>query len=226
MLFCFVYSNTHIQIYFTAFCQLKKDVNSFSPTHQPSQYINVYIYITLCKPQKVLATASSCFWDQYERPIAGYIDFCLSAISFSEDGNIEKYRKKLKLAIGTAIHELAHVLGVTSDDILFFHDWTTGQKRTEVLEERLVPCVGGGLGQEQKYENMYMPSTSVLDSSFTKKGELYYEIKTSTIQNVIRNHFNCSSLNGARLENQPTNGNCIGEFVLYILFQFVSFPSF
>lgn len=71
---------------------------------------------------KVLASAFSCFWDQFERPIAGSIDFCLDVIELEDDhpvvvgmnyqdgeltssGSAElspEADKALKLAVGTA----------------------------------------------------------------------------------------------------------------------------
>lgn len=39
----------------------------------------------------------------------------------------------------------------------------------------------------------------------------YYEIVLPTVAQVSRNHFNCQSLEGVRLENQPTSEDCLGS---------------
>lgn len=121
---------------------------------------------------KVLASTYSCFWDQFERPIAGTIDFCLNMIE--EDGiddedneetisggsssntivsqvtasgmgqgqwqekgqdlgqedyldadNTPEVERALDLAVGMAVHEIAHVLGeftVTYNRMLVIHN--------------------------------------------------------------------------------------------------------
>ena len=42
-------------------------------------------------------------------------------------------------------------------------------------------------------------------------GNRYFEIITPTVQRVVRNHFNCQKMKGARLENQPTSQDCFGS---------------
>lgn len=42
-------------------------------------------------------------------------------------------------------------------------------------------------------------------------GNRHFEIVTPIIQRVVRNHFNCQKMKGARLENQPTSTDCFGS---------------
>ncbi|KAL7542508.1 hypothetical protein ACHAWF_007188 [Thalassiosira exigua] len=174
---------------------------------------------------KVLASAFSCFWDQFERPIAGTIDFCLGEIELEENRPVVigmKYQKgelapspdsavlspesdkALKLAVSTAVHEIAHVLGITSSDMLFYYDSTTGLPRTPEPQEKEILCMTG----ERK--RMWVPDDTTLREKYSRRGR-YFEVTLPTVRQVARNQFNCQRLSGAPLENQPTNEDCFGS---------------
>ena len=55
-----------------------------------------------CVRDKVVAYAKHCQQDQFQRPIAGYANFC----------PVEFLASDIPFAIKTAIHELIHVLGM------------------------------------------------------------------------------------------------------------------
>jgi leishmanolysin-like peptidase len=57
------------------------------------------------------------------------------------------------------------------------------------------------------------PSATVMGEGVDKgTGKKYFEVITPTVQRVVRNHFNCPTAMGARLENQPTSsGDCFGS---------------
>ncbi|KAL7447590.1 hypothetical protein ACHAXS_013072 [Conticribra weissflogii] len=201
-----------------------------SPSLQPEGVPNadLVIYVTansaVCTDEnfKVLASAFSCFWDQFERPIAGTIDFCLDMIDQEDENPIADQAglnesksaettmspeedKALKLAVGTAIHEIGHVLGVTSSDMLFFYDSKTGHPRTPTPIEKEVVCMTG----EKKV--MWVPDETTLAERYTKRGVRYFEITLPTVRQVVRNQFNCQRMTGAPLENQPTGEDCFGS---------------
>ena len=202
----------------------------------------------------VLASAVSCFWDQYDRPVAGNIDFCLGTVELGresddmdrpggdspssassgttasrvdggsrrrEDRADEKKEKEsssdrlLEMAVGTATHEFAHILGITSADLLYYYDWRTGLPRTPDPVMKRVQCVGrlsgGGAAASEAWEDHYVPLETTLKPGRTPGGALYYEITTPTVAQVVRNQFDCPSATGARLENQPTSGDCFGN---------------
>lgn len=180
---------------------------------------DLVIYVTanadVCsKGWKVLASAASCFWDQYNRPVAGNIDFCLDEI---EEGthirpaaatvvDSAASDAALESAIGVAVHETAHVLGVTSYDMVYYYDSTTGKPRTPNPKKRKVTCVTG----EKK--RVFVPDASTLQRGVTDRGTRYFEVTTPTVRQAVRNHFDCQRLTGARLENQPTNEmDCFGS---------------
>ncbi|XP_076316986.1 ciliated left-right organizer metallopeptidase-like [Tachypleus tridentatus] len=69
-------------------------------------YINS-MYSEWCQKEEILAYASYCQLDQFDRPVAGYINFCPA--HFDDTTYNEE-----KLVL-TAIHELIHALGFSQD---------------------------------------------------------------------------------------------------------------
>ena len=203
-----------------------------SPSFQPQGVGNtdLVIYVTansdFCSQSstKVLASAFSCFWDQFERPIAGTIDFCLNVIELEDnhpvvtgmnykDGQLTSSGSPdlspeadtaLQLAVGTAVHEIAHVLGITSSDMLFYYDSTTGSPRTPEPKEKEVTCMSG------ERTRKWVPDETTLREKYSR-GVRYFEVTLPTVRQVARNQFNCQRLTGAPLENQPTNEDCFGS---------------
>jgi len=189
---------------------------------------DLVIYVTansdFCSQRKVLASAYSCFWDQFERPTAGTIDFCLNAIELEDDHPIitamnqadgqqgssrpsdmsPESDKALQLAVGMAVHEIAHVLGITSRDMLFYYDSMTGFPRTPDPQEIEVTCVTGNI------KRMMVPDETTLREKYSR-GVKHFEVTLPTVRQVARNQFNCQRLTGAPLENQPTSEDCFGS---------------
>mmetsp|Transcript_14631 Transcript_14631/g.21580 ORF Transcript_14631/g.21580 Transcript_14631/m.21580 type:complete len:685 (+) Transcript_14631:123-2177(+) len=174
------------------------------------------------------ASALSCERDQFDRPVTGSIDFCFEAITTPQftnklPGIIQSIDENftidtLDLTTGdkhiiyelteVAIHEILHVLGFTSDSLPFFRNPLTGQPLTprpfRVIERK---CLDG-----EKRVILGEPSESVLGESFDDAiGTNYFEIRTPLVAQVVRNHFDCQNMTGARLENQPTSPNCFGS---------------
>eukprot|EP00957_Ditylum_brightwellii_P100022 7623251-Ditylum_brightwellii.AAC.1 len=139
--------------------------------------VDIIIYVTankdMCSNSNVLANTHSCYWDQYQHPIAGNINIYLDTIkeghllimeqvmhnealmygswTMQDEEQKEENREEeleytlltkeeqmelaskgaasnelLVMAIGTAMHEFAHVLGVTLDDLLFYYNSKMG----------------------------------------------------------------------------------------------------
>lgn len=113
--------------------------------------------------------------------------------------------KSLQLAVSTAVHEIAHVLGITSSDMLFYYDSNTGKPRTPEPQEKTVTCMTGDR------KKMMVPDETTLREKYTTRGVRYFEVTLPTVTQVARNQFNCQTLTGAPLENQPTNEDCFGS---------------
>eukprot|EP00957_Ditylum_brightwellii_P062799 4765149-Ditylum_brightwellii.AAC.1 len=111
-----------------------------------------------------IAHSDACDWDQYDRPIAGSIDFCYDFIPLREDGTASE--GVTKFMIETAIHQIGHILGWKSNDLPYFYDSETGKPRTpRPVDLVMAKCIditnrgANGVGAE---EERYMPSNSTM----------------------------------------------------------------
>ena len=158
--------------------------------------------------------AIACERDQYDRPIGGVIDFCFGTFKLNEHGQASE--KVAKEMVEIAIHEIGHILGLSSDDMVYYHDQTTGLPRTPrpLKPSKNIVCVNGKNSTEMGYD-VYAPSSNTLKFGAHYPGIRYYEVVTPTVRQVARNHFNCKHMNGMRLENQVTSDGKV--FVLCII---------
>ncbi len=147
-----------------------------------------------------LVAATSCQYDNYDRPTVGRATICLQDFDMNDQVSVNNLFKLL-------LHGIAHILGFSHKDYQFFYDPKTGEPRTKrPFQQSSVTCVDGG----QQYR--VVPSDTTIKPGFTSRGLRYFEMVTPTVKAMVRNHFNCQSMTGARLENQPTNnGNCFGS---------------
>jgi hypothetical protein len=104
-----------------------------------------------CEPG-VLGFASACTRDQFDRPIIGFINFCIP-----DDVERRFLQEKLIIDQGeveivdtslVAIHEVGHVLGVNLEAFRYFRDPITGEPLTPrdsngEVPRRSVPCIDG-----------------------------------------------------------------------------------
>jgi len=93
-------------------------------------------------PDRTLAVAVPCNFDQFDRPIAGAINVCLDNIVLKDDGTATPDVEGDYMDV--TIHEVCHVLGHSSNSYRFFWDPDTGEPRTpRPFESRTVTCVDG-----------------------------------------------------------------------------------
>ena len=156
-----------------------------------------------------LAVAAPCESDQYDRPVLGIINFCLEEYGGDQDDNEQgdgpAGRAEDLISIGA--HEVGHVLGFASELFKYFRDGETGEPLTE-RPFRLsdVTCSDGSAWRTYRAS----PSTT-LEESFADNGVRHFELITPRVSRIVRSMFDCPSLRGARLENQPTGGSCFGS---------------
>jgi hypothetical protein len=147
-----------------------------------------------CGPT-TLAVAVACNFDQYDRPTAGAINFCLDQVEVDNNGYAPP--AIVDDNVDVAIHEAAHVLGMSSNSYRFFWDSETGEPRTnrqKGFQIETVECVDG------VERAMYMPDTNTLDFFTAENGQRYASIVTPKVRTVARNQFNCDSVEGGQLE--------------------------
>lgn len=199
----------------------------------------------VCNPG-VLAVATSCALDQFDRPVVGFINFCLnnSTRRLEEDhGTSNRFpevvtsnmiaESNLKSDQGSvsdadivdttlvATHEVGHVLGVDADLFIFFRDPTTGEPLTpRPFETKQVTCVSGNT------VTRFFPDENTIKSEITSRGRRAFNLVTPRVATVARNQFNCQSLIGARLENLPGEGCSGAHFDERLFFSELMGPVF
>lgn len=153
-----------------------------------------------CGPN-VLAYAAACQRDQHDRPIFGNVNFCPSSISTSEND----YQQQLS----TAMHEISHALGFSSDLYAYMRD-ENGDPRTprniygEPYRLDSQTCPNG-----VTVDNFARPSMDTVQF-FTERGHSVAKMVTPNVLAYVRQHFGCDTLNGAELENHEQDV-CIGS---------------
>jgi len=93
--------------------------------------------------------------------------------------------------VDVAIHEVAHFLGMSSNSDRHFWDPETGEPRTtRGLVQSTVECVDG------VERTLYLPDENTLKFDVVSNGQRYASIVTKTVVTVVRNQFDCQSLDG------------------------------
>ena len=152
-----------------------------------------------------LAVAVACNFDQWDRPTAGAINVCLDRIDLNSDGSASD--SILQDNVDVLIHEVAHVLGHSSNSYRFFWNSETGTERTaRPFQSRTVTCV------DNVERNLILPDENTMKFFDSPSGQRYAAIVTEKVRSQARNQFDCQTLEGAKLENQPTGSDsCTGD---------------
>ena len=159
---------------------------------------------TLCSSGATIAYASACQRDQHDRPILGHANFCPSQLSTAAS-DWEEQR-------ATAVHELLHALGFSSDSwALFRRDdgtpYTARDANGDVVPTASYTCPGA----DGTVADVRVPSAEVLEVSALNGVNVGW-LATPRVTSVARDIFDCATLVGAPLENQPTStGACFGS---------------
>lgn len=170
-----------------------------------------------------LAVSSPCAIDpDNDRPVVGFANVCLNTIAMDSSGKVNQ--DSINSLVDVMSHELVHVLGLNSELFKYFRNSKTGHPLTkrkknflgkdvgfEIVDD--VPCVGeqSNRSLEMPCENTvrYMEEKYIYGEKVESRG--FYEVVLPTVAQVARNQFNCPSLEGVRLENQPTSEDCMGS---------------
>lgn len=152
-----------------------------------------------CNISNTVAFASYCQLEsKHNRPVAGYVNICPQSVS-SKQSDVHS-------ALATLKHEILHALGFSAGLYAFFVD-SNGDPLTERDKRTGKPPFNSEI-------NMYEPSTKIVQR-FTRKnwmisnGEIDREVTmmvTPAVVKEVRRHFNCSTLEGAELEDQGEIG--------------------
>lgn len=181
-----------------------------------------------------LALAAPCTLDQYDRPVIGLFNFCLGYYDnpetplyslvrnlyaqdsltpgpFNGSGTSSTSDHVLsnRLELDIAEHELGHALGFVNWMLKYFR--ADGQPRTpRPFQAKTHPCPNG---DGSIYAAFPDSNTVRLIDTYDGGRSASYTLVTPAVQQVVRNHFNCSTLAGARLDDAYTDvdGICLGS---------------
>lgn len=152
-----------------------------------------------CRRDQTIAYAAHCAQDsKMDRPVAGHANLCPNSISTDP--------KDLKSLIATVKHELTHVLGFSVSLFAYFRD-QYGKPLTERdSSPGLIPVdpkTGYAKWSDRVIKKIvrsdWVNGEGVVDKEV-------HIIVTPTVVREVRNHFNCSTLKGAELEDQGSDG--------------------
>lgn len=146
-----------------------------------------------------------CDFDQHMRPLVGNINICTKNIPTSKfpganaiitQGTLDRYT-------GYITSETGRVLGASIS--LFRHYKNPDTSIAYGSMEKTITCVDG------TKETIDVPN---MISESQSTGEVSYEIRTPKVIEVVRNHFDCMTLTGAKLESSKKGStSCFGGFL-------------
>jgi hypothetical protein len=93
--------------------------------------------------------------------------------------------------VDVSIHEVAHVLGHSSNSYRFFRDAGTGEPLTpRPFSTRTVTCVDG------QSRSLILPADNTMKFFQAPNEQRYASIVTPKVRAIVRNQFDCQSLEG------------------------------
>lgn len=153
-----------------------------------------------CTPS-VLAYASACQKEQFDRPTFGMINICPTKI----DADPDAYEAQLS----TAMHEITHALGFSSQFFAYMRG-PDGSPRTSRTATGEPPAIINGKCPNGAAVD-YFPNPSGNTVAYSsERDHTVAKMVTPRVAEFVKNHFNCSSVTGAELESQDEDG-CMGS---------------
>lgn len=152
-----------------------------------------------CKKDQTIAYAAHCAQDtKTDRPVAGHANLCPNSISTDP--------KDLKALIATVKHELTHVLGFSVSLFAYYRD-SNGQPLTERESVPgpipVDPRTGYAKWSDRVIKRVVRTNWTTGEGAIDKEVHM---MVTPTVVREVRKHFNCSTLEGAELEDQGSDG--------------------
>ena len=179
-------------------------VHSIPEKHFEEGVSNADVVLYVAVREQTLCTVDSkpvinvCHFDQNMRPLIGSLSICLESMGL-KDRVVEESEMLRHIASTKAL--VGKFLGLSPS--LFNHFRDPATKNSWGGRYVNMSC------DESGEKRVHISNTIQQQSS--PDGEVYWEISTPTVKQVVRNHFDCQSLTGARL-NPPIpdgNGSCM-----------------
>lgn len=155
-----------------------------------------------CKRGLTVAYASHCQQESaLDRPVAGHANFCPGELS-------TKYRD-LPSVLSTVKHEMLHALGFSVSLFAFYRD-----ENGEPLTERRPDTGNPPLDEElQIHKWSQRVVKNITRKNWMIRGgymeRTFNMMVTPRVIKEVRDHFNCSELEGAELEDQGGDGTAL-----------------
>jgi hypothetical protein len=140
------------------------------------------------------------------RQHTGIVSICLDRVDVASENVVSE--EEIQRLVSLYLGEMAVALGATSDLFAAYKDVTTGEPVVGNANTDAT-CLDGS-----NPRNGLIPGN--VQANTYGNGATFFEITTPTVTQVVRNIFDCQSMTGARLENQPfkpsgMDGTCIGD---------------
>jgi len=154
-----------------------------------------------------LMHAAVCDYDQNMRPLVANINICtrnLPTETSQKHGTRMVSPSTARDYDGYIATETARVLGASAS--LFRHYQNPDTETPYGSTEKRADCVDG------TQETIEVP-TVIGENIDQLTGRVYYEIRTPKVTEVVRNHFDCMTMTGARLDVKKGGISCFGGFL-------------
>lgn len=167
---------------------------------------DVLIYVELgdesiCE-QSPMPKIHICHFDQDMRPLIGSLTLCLDELFVEEDDEV--HEKETRKHIAQISQVVGRFLGLSPSLFNFFRNAETGKLWGKRKVE--ISCDDDDAKQTQSIMLSNLIKMKIGDSNVP-----YYEISSPSVKRIVRNHFDCQTLDGARLSNpvpHPDNKEC------------------
>ncbi|XP_026483099.2 leishmanolysin-like peptidase isoform X1 [Vanessa tameamea] len=155
-----------------------------------------------CRRGLTVAYASHCQQESaLDRPVAGHANFCPGELS-------TKYRD-LPSVLSTVKHEMLHALGFSVSLFGFYRD-ENGEPLTERRPDTGNPPLDEELQihkwSDRVVRNITRKNWMIREGYISRT---FHMIVTPRVVKEVRDHFNCSTLEGAELEDQGGDGTAL-----------------
>ncbi|XP_053622576.1 leishmanolysin-like peptidase isoform X6 [Plodia interpunctella] len=155
-----------------------------------------------CRRGLTVAYASHCQQESaLDRPVAGHANFCPGELSTKD--------RDLPSVLSTVKHEMLHALGFSVSLFAFYRD-DNGEPLTERRPDTGNPPLDEELQihrwSDRVVKNIYRKDWMIRGGYTERK---FHMVVTPRVVKEVREHFNCSSLEGAELEDQGGDGTAL-----------------
>ncbi|KAL7470963.1 hypothetical protein ACHAXS_011251 [Conticribra weissflogii] len=149
--------------------------------------------------------AHVCTFDQHMRPISGNLVLCLDQIDATR---FEVSEEEVLRITSTVTMEIGKILGLSPALFRYFRDPQNGKPWGATKQN--VICVDGS-EQTHLIPNILRSSFDLGNANRHDEAAIFYEVISPTVRQVVRNHFDCQRLGGARLDTLGSS-SCFGDY--------------